>query len=124
MDNSGNVTAVGDGDTTITVTVGDVKLTCEARCRMDSTTEGGSTGSYTGPFKLSHEDVTLFSTGESFTLTLVDSTGKTVSNVGWAASNGCVSISGNTIKAAATGQTTVSCVYEGTTYKCIVRCSF
>jgi len=124
VDNSGNVTAVGDGDTTITVTVGDVKLTCEARCRMDSTTEGGSTGSYTGPFKLSHEDVTLFSTGESFTLTLVDSTGKTVSNVGWAASNGCVSISGNTIKAAATGQTTVSCVYEGTTYKCIVRCSF
>lgn len=124
VDNNGNVTAEGDGDATITVTVGDVKLTCIARCRMDSTTEGGSTGSYTGPFKLSHEDVTLFSSGESFTLTLVDSTGKTVSNVGWFASNGCVSISGNTIKAAATGQATVSCVYEGTTYQCIVRCSF
>lgn len=124
VDNEGNVTAEGDGDATITVTVGDVKLTCIARCRMDSTTEGGGTGSYTGPFELSHTDVTLFSSGESFTLILVDSTGKTVSNVGWFASNGCVSISGSSIKAVSTGQATVSCVYNGTTYSCIVRCSF
>ena len=124
VDQEGNVTAEGDGDATITVTVGDVKLTCIARCRMDSTTEGGGTGSYTGPFELSHTDVTLFSNGESFTLTLEDSTGKTVSNVGWFASNGCVSISGNSIKAVSTGQATVSCVYNGTTYSCIVRCSF
>lgn len=124
VDEKGNVTAEGDGDATITVTVGDVKLTCIARCRMDATTEGGASGSYTGPFKLSHEDVTLFSNGEVFTLTLLDATGKKVSNVSWSASNGCVSISGNTIKAAATGQTTVSCVYEGKTYKCIVRCNF
>ena len=124
VDNNGNVTAEGDGDATITVTVGDVKLTCIARCRMEKTTEGGNTGSYTGPFKLSHTDVTLFTKGESFNLILVDANGKTVSNVGWYASNGCVTISGSTIKAAATGQTTVSCVYNGTTYSCIVRCNF
>lgn len=124
VDNNGNVTAVGDGDATITVTVGDVKLTCVARCRMDSTTEGGSTGSYTGPFELSHSDVTLSYNGESFTLTLKDSTGKTVSGVGWFASNGAVTISGNTIKGVSGGQATVSCVYNGTTYSCIVRCNF
>ena len=122
--NNGTVTAVGDGDATITVTVGETKLTCIARCRMETTTEGGSTGAYTGPFTLSHTDVTLFSSGESFTIALMDSTGKTVSGVGWFASNGSVSISGSTIKAVSGGQATVSCVYNGKTYSCIVRCGF
>jgi len=121
--NAGKVTAVGDGDATITVTVGDTKLTCTARCRMDSTTEGGANGEFTGPFKLSHEDVTLFSSGESFSISLVDANGKKV-NVGWFASNGSVSIVGSTIKAVSAGQATVSCVYNGKTYNCIVRCSF
>ena len=124
VDANGNVTAEGDGDATITVTVGDVQLTCIARCRLDSSAEGGVTGSFTGPFKLSHEDVTLFSSGETFQLSLIDANGKAVTNLTWTATNGCVTISGSTIKAAATGQTTVSCVYDGTTYKCIVRCNF
>lgn len=124
VDNKGNVTAEGEGDATITVMVGDIKLTCIARCRLDSTTEGGTTGSYTGPFKLSHEDVTLFSAGETFVLSLVDANGKTVSGLELRATNGSVTVSGNTIKAVAVGQTTVSCVYEGTTYRCIVRCNF
>ena len=124
VDNNGNVTAEGDGDATITVTVGDMKLTCIARCRLEKTTEGGNTGSYTAPFKLSHTDVTLFSKGETFTLTLVDANGKAVANLSWYASNGCVSISGSSVKGAAAGQTTVSCVYNGTTYSCIVRCNF
>lgn len=121
--NEGKVTAVGDGDATITVTVGDVKLTCIARCRLDSTTEGGNTGAYTGPFSLTSTDVTLFSSGESFTLNLLDANGNKV-NVGWFASNNCVSIAGNTIKAVSSGQCTVSCVYNGVTYSCIVRCGF
>lgn len=124
VDANGTVTAMGDGDATITVTVGDVTLTCAARCRLDSSAEGGVSGSYTGPFHLSHEDVTLFSTGEVFTISLLDSTGKAVANIGWSASNGAVSISGSQIKAVTAGQTTVSCVYDGTTYSCIVRCTF
>lgn len=124
VDQNGKVIAKGDGDATITVTVGDVILTCAARCRLDSSAEGGTTGSYTGPFKISHEDVTLFSAGEVFTLTLQDSTGKTVSGLSWSASNGAVSISGNQIKAVTAGQVTVSCVYNGETYSCIVRCTF
>ena len=118
------MTAVGDGTATITVTVGDVKLTCIARCKLNSSTESGASGDYTGPFSLSHTDVTLSYSGESFTLTLKDSAGKTVSGVGWFASNGAVTISGNSIKAVSSGTATVSCVYNGTTYSCIVRCSF
>lgn len=124
VDQSGKVIAKGDGDATITVTVGDVVLTCAARCRLDSSAEGGTSGSYTGPFTISHKDVTLFSVGETFTLTLQDSTGKTVSGISWSASNGAVSISGNQIKAVTAGQVTVKCVYNGETYSCIVRCTF
>lgn len=124
VEQDGTVTAKGEGDATITVTVGSVTLTAVARCRMDGSTEGGATGNYTDPFKISHEDVTLFSVGESFSLTLTDSTGKTVTGLSWKASNGAVTISGNTIKAATAGQTTVSCVYNGETYSCIVRCTF
>lgn len=124
VDQSGKVTAMGEGDATITVTVGDVTLTCAARCRMDGSAEGGTSGDYTGPFTISHEDVTLFSVGETFALTLTDSTGKTVSGLSWTASNGAVSISGSQIKAVTAGQTTVSCVYNGETYRCIVRCTF
>lgn len=124
VDQNGKVTAMGEGDATITVTVGDVTLTCAARCRMDGSAEGSAAGSYAGPFTISHEDVTLFSVGETFTLTLTDSTGKTVSGLSWTASNGAVSISGNQIKAVTAGQTTVSCVYNGETYRCIVRCTF
>ena len=56
VDDRGNVTAVGDGTATITVTVGDVKLTCIARCQLNSSTESGAFGEYTGPFSLSHTD--------------------------------------------------------------------
>lgn len=37
--NEGKVTAVGDGDCTITVTVGDQVLKCTARCRLSASTE-------------------------------------------------------------------------------------
>ena len=122
--NTGKVTAVGSGTATITVTVGETKLTCVARCNLQSSTEDGtSTGAYTGPFTLSHTDVTLFSAGEAFSISLVDAAGKKV-NVGWFASNGSVSITGSSVKAVSGGMATVSCVYNGQTYSCIVRCSF
>lgn len=124
----GKVTAVGNGQATITVTVADVKLTSIARCNLQSTTEGGETASsqsYTGPFTLSHSDVTLFFTGDAFTIALTDAAGKTVTGLNWTSSNTAVcTASGSTIKAAGSGQATVSVTYGGTTYSCIVRCSY
>lgn len=124
---SGKVKAVGNGQATITVTVGDVKLTCIARCNLSSTAEGTGDAtpesSYTGPFKLSHTDVTLVN-GETFKIVLMDATGKAASGLTWTTSNtGVCTVSGNTVKAVGKGQANVSVTYGGTTYSCIVRCN-
>ena len=119
----GEVTAVADGETIIEVTVDDTVLSCTVRVNMESSTEDSVGDEFTAPFALSHTDVTLFSTGDSFTLTLRDANG-TVVPVGWFASNGCVTIAGNSMQAVASGQCTVSCVYKGVTYSCIIRCNF
>ena len=69
---------------------------------------------------ISHTDVTI-KVGETFRLRLRSSEGETVS-VSWKASkSGYVSISGNSITGKKVGTVTVSCTYEGVTYKCIVR---
>lgn len=129
----GKVTAVGNGTATITVTVGDKKLSCIARCNLGSTTEGGVTGSYSGPFTVSNEygaltanDMTLSRAGETCTLSLVDSNGKKVTGLSWTTSNGGVcSINANgKLTAVGSGTATVSVVYGGQTYKVTVRCSF
>ena len=125
--NDGKVTAVGNGTATITVMVGETKLTCIARCNLESSAENntGSTGSYEGPFTISHSDVTLFSSGESFQLVLTDANGKTVSGLSWSTSNaGVCTVSANGVKAVGTGMATVSTTYNGVTYSCIVRCNF
>ena len=59
--------------------------------------------------------------GDSFNLRLKSSEGETAS-VSWSASkSGYVTISGNKITGKAKGTVTVSCEYEGQTFKCIVR---
>ncbi len=69
---------------------------------------------------ISHQDVTI-KVGESFNLRLRSSEGETA-QVEWVASKpDIVSISGNKITGAAKGTVTVSCEFEGQTYKCIVR---
>ena len=121
VDKNGNVKAISKGNATITVMVGDVKLTAIARCDLPVTV---NTGNYQAPYKLSHTDVTLGYAGEKFTISLIDANGKVVEGVGWTASNGSASIDGSTVKAVAKGQCDVSVTFEGQTYTCIVRCVF
>ena len=69
---------------------------------------------------ISHTDVTI-KVGESFRLRVRNSAGETA-DADWSASkSGYVSISGNQITGKAKGTVTVSCVFEGKTYSCIVR---
>ena len=69
---------------------------------------------------ISHTDVTI-KVGERFNLRLRSSEGETA-DVDWAVSkSGYVSISGNQITGKKAGTVTVSCTYEGQTYKCTVR---
>lgn len=69
---------------------------------------------------ISHEDVTI-KVGESFNLRLRNEEGETA-EVEWTANkDGYVSIDGNKIKGLAKGTVTVSCEFEGQTFKCVVR---
>lgn len=127
VSNNGLVKAVGNGMATITVMVGDVKLTCIARCNLGITTENpDDTSTVTGILSLNLEDVSLFSQGETFTLSLRDSNGNQAAGVSWASGNGGVcSVDANgKVTALGGGTTTVTASYNGQTYKCIVRCNF
>ena len=107
--NGSTVTAVGEGT---------ALLSCEwdgqyFECLVEVTEKVVT-------WSISHEDVTI-KVGESFSLRLRSSEGETAS-VGWSANkSGYVSISGNKITGKKAGTVTVSCEFEGTVYKCIVR---
>lgn len=131
--NMGLVTAVGSGTATITVTVDDVKLTCTARCKLDGSSEnnGGEAEVRPGPFRLVNEygtegDATLVRSGETCVLMLLDGNGEEVEGLSWSTSNSgvaTVSASGK-VTAVGKGQCTISTVYNGVTYKYIIRCNF
>ena len=107
-----------DGTTVTAVGEGSVILSCEVDgeiflCFVDVTEKVVT-------WSISHTDVTI-KVGESFNLRLKSSEGETAS-VGWSANkSGYVTISGNKITGKKAGTVTVSCTYEGVTYKCIVR---
>lgn len=83
---------------------------------------GGSGGSETVTYTISHTDVSI-AQGESFSLKLKDSSGSTAS-VTWTVKHPSVaSVSGNTVTGVGAGTTTVSTTVDGTTYSCIVRVS-
>ena len=71
-------------------------------------------------WKISHTDVTI-KVGESFNLRVKSSEGETASVVWSSDKSGYVTISGNKITGQKAGTVNVSCVFEGVTYKCIVR---
>lgn len=119
---NGKVTAVGPGQTKIYAQYGDQTVECIIRCQNTVVKPD------TDPnVKISTEDVTLtIGKDDSFTLTLTKmdegQTTGTRLNVTWTASeDGIVTIDGNKITGVSAGQVTVSAVYEGKTYKCIVR---
>ena len=123
---NGIVTAVGNGKTLIHATYNGVTYSCIIRCPFKETAgeNSGSTETTkpeetTGSCKISHSDVTI-AVGESFKLTLKDSSGKAV-EVTWTASGDGVTIDGNKITGAKSGTVKVTATYEDVTYTCIVR---
>ena len=120
--NTGEVTAVGSGTATITVTVNSTKLTCIARCNLGDSAETGDTGDSDVTYSLSHTDVTLFSSGESFQITVSPTPG----SVSWSTSNSAVcSVDGSgNVTAVGSGTANVTATIGGKTYTCIVRCGF
>ena len=103
------VTAVGEGTVLLTCEWDGVIYDCFVTVEETVVT-----------WYISHEDVTI-KVGESFTLRVRSSEGETA-DVTWNANkSGYVTISGNKITGMAAGTVTVSCEFEGETYKCTVR---
>lgn len=119
---NGIVTAVGPGKTEVHAQYAGKTYSCIIRCTF--TVEGtGDDDDQDTPatttYQISHTDVTI-AIDESFKLTLKDSDGNVI-DVTWTAKDGSVvSIDGNKITGAKSGQTTVSTTYEGETYTCII----
>ena len=115
----GVVTAVGAGTTTVHGQYGDIKVSCIVRC-LESMGKAEPQQESDGKYQINKTDVTI-AVDETFSLTLADASGKTVS-VSWTVGNGSVcSVDGNTVKGLSSGKTEVSGTYEGETYTCIVR---
>ncbi|MBR2047814.1 MAG: Ig-like domain-containing protein [Oscillospiraceae bacterium] len=140
----GVLTAVGPGTATITITCGDVTRTCQVTCDFpEETTAPTQTTAPTEPtepeettkptepnkegLKLSHSDVTFFSEGESFRLT-IKYNGETVSPavVSFSVKDDTIATvePNGKVTAVSGGTTTVTVTYNGETAKCIIRCNF
>lgn len=121
ISSSGVITAVGSGTTTVTAQVMGQSLECIVRCTLGSSTENNGETTYT----LSNYDVTMSIKGEYFRLSLKDADGKKVSGLVWTSGDEsiCTVDENGVVTAVAKGTTTVSTVYEDTTYECIVRCA-
>lgn len=120
----GIVTAVGHGRTLIHASYNGVTYSCIIRCSFPETAGNGSTGgdddSTADTCTISHTDVTI-AVGETFVLTLKNSSGK-ILDVEWKVSEeGHVTIDNNRITGSASGTVKVSVTYEDKTYTCIVR---
>lgn len=118
----GKVTAVAKGTTNAYATIEGKKFKCIVRCSIK---EESSEPVDENLLNISHEDVTLFRSGESFTIRLYKDNVR-YSGVAWSSDNEAVCTVNEDGRVTATGKgtTTVRGVYEGKTYTCIVRCSF
>lgn len=128
---NGQVTGVGGGTTTITVSYNGETAKCVVRCKIEEApteepenTENTEPTEDTEPtesgWEISHTDVTI-RVGESFTLRLRNAAGETA-DVAWSVSeSGIVEVSGNKITGLTDGRVRISATIDGVTYTCIVR---
>lgn len=136
---TGLVTAVGSGYTTITIVCGEVREECTVACWFESettapaettappeTTQPVETTKATEPAALSidYSDVSLFAIGESFTIR-VSRGDQSISRskVTWTSSNpAAATVENGVVTAAGPGTTTITASYNGQEASCIVRC--
>ena len=140
VDDTGLVTAVGPGQTTITITCGDAVKTCTVVCWFQTettapveTTVPVETAAPTQPqpteapvLKLDPEDVSCFSAGETFNVYVRlgnSSVGR--SKVTWSTSDPKIAtVEKGLVTAVGKGEAIITAEYDGMTATCIVRCRF
>lgn len=118
---NGKVVAVDGGTATITATCGEKTISCIVRCDFAHTGAGANTSS--GNYSLSSTDFTLFSAGETTTLTVSGAGSETVT---WSSSDDSVATvsSSGTVKAVGSGTATITASVGGKSLNAIVRCNF
>ena len=140
VDDTGLVTAVGPGQTTITITCGGAVKTCTVVCWFQpettapvETTVPVETTAPTQPkpteapvLKLDLEDVSCFKAGESFNLYVtLGSTSVGRSKVTWTTTDPKVAtVEKGYVTAVGKGEATITAEYDGQKATCIVRCRF
>ena len=146
VDENGLITAMGSGQTTITITCGDVVKTCTVVCwfqpettspvettapqatEPEPTETKATEPKETEPavLKLDPEDVSCFTAGETFTL-YARLGGSTVSRskVTWTTSDSKIAtVENGTVTAVGKGTATIIAEYNGQKAYCTVRCRF
>ncbi len=144
VSDSGLVTAVGGGETVITVTCGAITQECRIVCSFESiqtptdgTNEGGNTGVVDPNFVFKFNAPEKYydpATGKwDTTISEVNGTWRAYKNdltvnpadITWTSDNPEIAkIENGIVTAVAPGKTEVHAQYGGKTYTCIVRCSF
>lgn len=122
---NGTVTAVAPGSATVYAEYEGQEVSCIIRCNWEATEPPTEepTLDPNDTYRISHTDVSI-SVGESFALTLKNSSGEVVDVTWQASASGYVSISGNTVTGVSSINSSSFTVYTtvgGTTYSCIVR---
>ena len=113
----GKITAMGAGETTITVTCGEVSAQCKVICKFD---DEATNSEFKAPYRLNKDDVSI-SVGEKFTLKFMDANDNLVPVVYEIQKPDVCTMDGNKVSGAAKGTTKISVTYNGETYSCIVR---
>lgn len=117
---NGTVTAVSSGTANITAQVEGKTLTCIVRCKLAGTVPAtNNNAETTGTVGLSQTDVTLFTAGEAFTLSVQGDTSAHT----WSVSDAsvCTVDASGKVTAVSSGTATVSTTVNGQTLSCIVR---
>ena len=125
---TGKVIAVGPGEAIITISCGDVEVTCTVICQVEDATDEttqDTTEEITiseDDLRLNREDITFSFKGEEW---MLYSGEIDVTKITWTSDNESVAtIENGTVKAVGVGTTTVYAEYAGVKVSCIIRCSF
>lgn len=132
----GVITAVGPGQTTIVVSCGGITADCFVVCQFAEETAPPpettappqptepAQNAETDVLKLDHEDVSLYHTGERFTIrAALGGNAVDRSDVSWSSSDPDVAaVDNGVVTAVGAGMAVITAHYQGKTALCIVRC--
>lgn len=133
---NGVVTAVGKGEATITAEYEGKKATCLVRCRFENPApnegetpdegeepEENQNSQTAADWKVRPSNDVSIVVGESFKLTVKNSSGETADAIWTMNLDGIVSVEGKTITGRAPGMVTLNTEVDGVSLSCIIRVS-